>query len=470
MLIKKSSRVAVLDLTHGGAVLSRKLKNIAASVTGLDVYKTLNDEEIHSLENDGIMVSREELKAADFDLLIAPVHLDPNYPMLVEAVKNEIPIISHHEAVGEIIDFSGYYLNNKTIIEITGTKAKTSTSTLIAEIVSRSRKKVVSHTSRGLEDWSAGKVMKKGLSITPASVLTVLDYVLNAGIEPDVFIFEISLGGTGSADIGIITTIDNDYGIANNTGLASTAKRQMLLNAKSGSTLVINHDALRFFGACRRDIRIISFSDSINASCNVYYEDLSSKGGTIAYYLGDNNGSIIKGRIKINEASEYDITSYKTAFVCACATALAMDIDERMIEETFRQFKGAEGRMKKTFLDGIMLIDNSNSGMDIRTAEKALKFAGDEAQKLEGGIIMILGEEAKEVCEGLDPSGVDRFIEKHMDKLKALVLVGERMQPLVLKYIISNIFYAEDLPTGIEQGKKLSNENDIILSCVKCFR
>jgi len=41
-----NSRIAVLDLTHGGAVIARKLKNIAASITGIDVYNTLSPDEL----------------------------------------------------------------------------------------------------------------------------------------------------------------------------------------------------------------------------------------------------------------------------------------------------------------------------------------------------------------------------------------------------------------------------------------
>ena len=183
--------------------------------------------------------------------------------------------------MGQIL--SGYDLKNKTLIELTGTKAKTSTAILLADILSR-EKKVVSHTSRGLEDWSTRTIIRKGLSITPASILTALDAVDDAGIEFDVFISEISLGGTGSADIGIITTIANDYKIANNTRLASDAKRRMILDARPGSILVVNNDALRFFGACRRDINVISFTDSVNASCNVYYESMDCKRRNISLF------------------------------------------------------------------------------------------------------------------------------------------------------------------------------------------
>jgi UDP-N-acetylmuramyl pentapeptide synthase len=458
LLLKKTSRIAVIDLTHGGAVIARKLRKISNSVTGVDVYRTLDPESLNELENNGIITSTEPLDPLDFDILIAPVHLDPGYLMLAGAATRKIPVVSHHQAVGQIL--STYDLKDKILIELTGTKAKTSTAILLADILS-TKKKVVSHTSRGLEDRSTGTIIKKGLSITPASILTALDAVNDAGIDFDVFIAEVSIGGTGFADIGIITTIVNDYKIANNTKLASDSKRRMILDAKPGSKLVVNNDALRFFGACRRDIEIISFTDSIDASCNVYYESLDKKGGTISYFLGKEHG-----KIYIREALDYDISSYKTAFVCATAAALAFDIDSDTIERTFLGFKGAQGRMTKKSVDGRILIDNSNSGMDIRTAQKALKYAQEEG----GRIVMVLGEEAKEVCEGLAPAGVEQFIKNHINELGALVLVGERMKPLARDTKDAKMYYAGDLPGGIELAKSLTNEKDIILSCVKCFR
>jgi UDP-N-acetylmuramyl pentapeptide synthase len=452
----RNARAVVLDLTHGGAVIARKLTDIAASVTGIDVHKTLRPEELEALEHDGIRTSQSPLDASDFDIIFAPVHLDPGYPMLVDAAKKNIPIISHHDAVGELLEGA---LKDSTVIEITGTRAKTSTSILLAEILSRN-KKVISHTSRGLEDWSKRGIIKNGLSITPASVLRAIDMVQEAGIKPDVFIFEISLGGTGSADIGVISAIVDDYKIANNTKLASEAKRRMILDAKQGSTLVINYDALRFFGACRRDVNIISFSDSVNAAANVYYENMGSNGGTIAYHIDGR-----KGKINLRGTQDYDLTSYKTAVVCASAVALAMDIEPDDITRSLREFKGVQGRMRKSEIAGRTLIDNSNSGMNLKSAEKALEYMKTE----EGRIVMVLGEASKEVCEGLDPAGVEHFIEKHLNEVYSLVLVGERMKPLAGKNI-DKIYYAENLSKGIEFAQELTREKDIIISCVKCFR
>jgi len=121
--------------------------------------------------------------------------------------------------------------------------------------------------------------------------------------------------------------------------------------------------------------------------------------------------------------------------------------------------------MKRTSLEGRTLIDNSNSGLDIKTARKALAFA--QAQR--GRIIMVLGEEAREVCEGLDPDAVAQFVADHLDDISDLILVGERMRSL-LEINTDRIHFAENLSEGIDIAKGLTGDRDIILSCVKCFR
>jgi UDP-N-acetylmuramyl pentapeptide synthase len=178
------------------------------------------------------------------------------------------------------------------------------------------------------------------------------------------------------------------------------------------------------------------------------------KSSRIAVLDLTHGGAVIARKLKKISGSVCGVDVYGT---------LALDFDADTIGKAFLEFKGAQGRMTKKTVDGRILIYNSNSGMDITTAQKALKYAQEDG----GRIVMVLGEEAKEVCEGLDPAGVERFIDKHLHELGALVLVGERMKPLVRD---ANIHYAEDLPGGIEFAGSLTEEKDIILSCVKCFR
>lgn len=459
MTTRLEGNVAVLDLTHGGAVIAKKLAARGnANVTGVDVYRTLPEAKIIELENSGVGYSKNPIRD-DFDVIVAPVHLDTGYEMLANARVRGTPVLTHHEAVGELLDM--YDLSGKTIVEVTGTKAKTSTCILLSRMLAAWGKKVMSHTSRGVEILPGGRTLMRGLSITPASILSVLDACIDAHVEPDVFIFEVSLGGTGKADVGVITTITEDYGIANNTSKASEAKRRMVTNAKPGSTLVLNRDYLRFLGACRRDVRCISFCETADASCTTFLE---VSGKEKSGKPGKSEGATVfsgGGRIRFTP-SGYDLDSYRTAIACSSAAALAMGVPPEVIEMALSGFSGVGGRMKKTMLGGNVMVDNSSSGMDIQSAARALEYA----ESLGGGLVMVLGEEAKEVCEGLNPSDVEKFILRNINKLKHLVLVGDRMSHIQG----SNIHHSEDLPAGLEQAAGLAQRGDIVLSCVKCFR
>jgi UDP-N-acetylmuramyl pentapeptide synthase len=264
-------KLAVLDLTHGGIPIAKKLAALGNDVSGVDVYGTVDQALLGELEDKyGIRCSKAPLPLSEFDLLIAPVHLDPAYPMLSKARSEGKTVLSHHEAIGKILQ-DDPELSDIRIVEITGVKAKTSTASLLADMLSR-RFEVVLHTSRGLEAWKEGtsSLIQRGLSITPGSILTALEKSLETGIRPEFFIFEISIGGTGAADLGILTTLSPDYGIANNTSLASDAKLQLILNAKPGSTLLLNAGAEKALEAAKgSQVKVLTFKDPFYADSHV---------------------------------------------------------------------------------------------------------------------------------------------------------------------------------------------------------
>ena len=264
-------KLAVLDLTHGGIPIAKKLAALGNDVSGVDVYGTVDQALLGELEEKyGIRCSKTPLPVSEFDLLIAPVHLDPAYPMLSEARSEGKTVLSHHEAIGKILQ-DDPELSDIRIVEVTGVKAKTSTASLLADMLSR-RFEVVLHTSRGLEAWKEGVpfLIHRGLSITPGSILTAIEKSLEAGIRPEFFIFEISIGGTGTADLGILTTLSPDYGIANNTSLASDAKLQLILNAKPGSTLLLNAGAEKALEAAKgSQAKVLTFKDPFYADSHV---------------------------------------------------------------------------------------------------------------------------------------------------------------------------------------------------------
>lgn len=522
-------KFAVLDLTHGGISIAKSLAAAGAEVTGIDVYGTVKPETLLELkEKYGIHSSKIPIPVSGFDLLVAPVHLDSAYPMIVEAREQRKNILSHHEIVGKILKDDPRLSGIKTV-EVTGVKAKTSTASLLADMLSR-QFEVVLHTSRGLEYWKAGtsSLIQRGLSITPGSILVAVEKTFEAGFRPEFFIFEISIGGTGTADLGILTTLSPDYGIANNTALASEAKLQLVKHAKPGSTLLINAGAEKALRAAKTDqAKVLTFKDPFS-------DQFSGTPGQVADFVletGPGTSALsdspelsmhsgLPGSVGLSGSSRstgllsssistglsgpsmpaglpglqafprsscssirflhmgkeifsasllpgYNISAYRTAFVAASAAALELGIEHEAVISVVEGFRGLSGRMQEKEMNGISLIDNSNSGMDILSAEKALEYAllkkKDEKKE---GIILVLGEEASQVCEGLPPELVQGFIEKFGKKCRQVILVGERMKAINGK----NISYARNLPEGLSKASEFAEGDNIILSSVKCFR
>ncbi len=463
------NNAAVLDLTHGGIIIAQKLVQLGYNVSAIDVYNTVDPAILADLQdNFNIRTSKDPIPVDDLDIVVAPVHLDQNYEMLQQARDMGKEIVTHHKIVGEILSHDKTIAGAK-IIEITGTKAKTSTASILADMLSR-KLSVVLHTTRGLEYWENGtpSLIHQGLSIAPGSILHAVDKTASyisansnsnskPNIAPDVYIFEVSIGGTGYADIGILTTLTQDYKIANGTAWASDAKMQMLDNAKPGSTIVINCTDDAATGRTLNDsVKTVTFSDSKDRTGDV---NLTLDEYTIIM----NSGNWMS---VANAQPGYDVGSYTTAMAAAATAALEMGVELDDIRNTLADFEGLSGRMREQVFEGKTLIDNSNSGMNIISVIRSLAYANTLQIKKKGRIIMVLGEEAAQVCEGLPPEDVSGFLRRQGKNIDELILVGERMRAVKHK----NTHYADSLSLGLSVASGIAGTDDLILSCVKCFR
>ena len=408
---KRGSKVAVLDTIHGGAAIARKMVESGLPAEAIEVY--------HHITN-----------LADFDLVVAPVHLSPDNPALAAAKKAKKKIITHHQAVGEL-------LREKEdpameLFEVTGTHSKTSTALLLALILSQ-QKKVLSHTTRGLEIWQDGKVrlLEKGLSITPGNVIHATQVAKAHGVEA--LICEISLGGTGLADYGIVTSLSGDYSIANATKWASTAKLQMLSLAKKGAKLLANIDAR-------------------------LSQDVSFAGGGKVYARPD---SLIfaKEEVHMDLGQDLDFLGYETAIAGAAAAAYEAGIPRSEIAQALCGFDGFSGRMKIKRLPNQTFFDSSNSGLKVRDVARALDRASGS------DLLVVVGEECETVCEGMNIPALSDLLRQRKSEMAKLIIVGERLVPLAEELGAAT---AKNLQQGLEMAQKDSPKR--LLSCVKCFR
>ncbi|ADI73468.1 Mur ligase middle domain protein [Methanohalobium evestigatum Z-7303] len=457
----KYKNIAVLDLTHGGAIIARKLSELGYNVHAVDVYNTEDDDTLSNLKINNISTYKKPFPVDYLDLLITPIHLDPEYPMLKQAIAKNVDIATHHWIVGKILS-DDKRLEDKTIIEVTGTRAKTSTSSLLADILSR-KLDVVLHSSRGVEYWKEGlpETIYDGLSITPGNILQVMDRSFSEKLNPDAYIFEVSLGGTGIADFNIITTLEQDYKIAKENRWASSAKTQMINYAKSGSKLLINTDTKGLINhSAKKFNSIFEFNDG-------KYPDSQ---GDLNLIL-DNNDIIIRlpnETISINTGYSYDIESYTTAIAAAVSTAYNIGVELSVIKKTLVEFSGLQGRMREQTFNNCILIDNSNSGTDVTSADKSLDYALDK--KCSGKVVMVMGEESAQVCEGLSLKKTYDFVNLRSSDIDQLILVGDRLHNIKLK----DAYHTSTLDEGLKVAFEIVNSShvsdNLIISNVKCFR
>jgi len=186
-------------MTHGGQVLAPLFKREGHDVTVCDVYRIASQEMLESLKDMGAEVCVGKPTPGHYDLVSMPCHCPDIF--LEGCTYDER--IWYSQAVNRFID------DDRFRIEVTGVKGKTSTCYLISHILAYAGKKVYLRSSRGSGPYTRdGLDLQELKSIAPPYLLDLPDG------DYDVMVCEVSLGGSGKADIACITNLLEDYGIA----------------------------------------------------------------------------------------------------------------------------------------------------------------------------------------------------------------------------------------------------------------
>ncbi len=339
-------RVLVLDTIHGGADLAAALRDAGHEADAVDVYRGKT----------GIPV--DEALVRTYDLVTAPVHLDPDHPL----IRRHGPAVSHHEAVQRIL---GDRLPHP-FIEITGARGKTTTGHALAALLPGPG---ILHTSTGTYRYPERELLWKK-SITPASLLPAAREAERIG---GWLVAEESLGVTGAGDVAVLTSAE-DYPIAAGKKRAITEKCRLLSRARTA----VLPPGIDLAGGIRAD-EIVSFD------------------GPVCRY----NGFGVTGTFA-NPLST--LAGYRMPLALAAATACVLGIDPSPLAG----FSALPGRMVARREGDLLIVDNANSGTNMATTIEAARYA----RELSGGgpLTLVIGEEARAVCEGFCPEDIRRTI------------------------------------------------------------
>ncbi|MCS7144479.1 MAG: coenzyme F430 synthase [Archaeoglobaceae archaeon] len=421
-------KALVVDMTHGGKVLCEELLKRDCEVYAFDNHKTLKKEELEKLIKNGIRVFSEEkeLKVEDFDVIIVQ-HADPAMRLFSSALELGVPVISHARAVGIILS---EIKSSKKIIEITGTNGKTTTANMILKILNDHGYSALIHDSLSTRvSMDSGDILlAEGLSITPANALRA--FRLAEGLDFDYAIFEVSLGGTGAGDVGVVTGIYENYK-ASFFKNAFNSKLQMAINMKKG-ILVLNGDnitrkfAHAFFGNSNiygiengREVKIKKLGERVEGSI----ERLST----------------ISGK-KLNANFEFKLQEslfgrFQILNALGALTAVAsLDLEVENACKSLEGFEGVKGRAIAEKMARGILVDCSNRGINV----PAILTAIDDALILRGkkgdGIVAVLSGSEKATCEIIDTPKLSKELKKRdIDLIVLSGALGKRLVELGVK-------------------------------------
>jgi UDP-N-acetylmuramyl pentapeptide synthase len=345
-------QVLVLDTVHGGKEIGAAYREAGHSVDVVDVYHGTTPDELHGAQH------------RHYDLIVAPVHLDPDHMLLAHRT---VPVITHHEAVRKLL---GEHLPSP-MIEITGAQGKTTTAHALAHVLCGNG---VLHTSTGTLTYPAKhQIFKK--SITPASVIAAARYAYRM---PGWLVAEVSLGVTGAGDLAIITSPDN-YPFAGG--------RKSAINEKIAST--------RY--AKRVLVADGVFSDRENV---IHVNEVARCDGMQCTVELDGMKSILSNPLFL-------LPPYRVPLMLAAAAAMMLHISPAPLNN----FTALPGRMSLSHEKDLIIIDNANSGTNVTTTLCAARYARHCARVRDLTLVIGQVEGDGAVCEGFSIDQIACAIE-----------------------------------------------------------
>ncbi|WP_214041571.1 coenzyme F430 synthase [Methanoculleus sp.] len=339
-------RILVLDTIHGGAELAGALRGAGHQVDEVDVYRG----------KAGIPI--EEALVRTYDLVTAPVHLDPDHPLL----RHHGPAVPHHEMVKRVLDGRLPH----PFIEITGARGKTTTAHALASLLPGPG---ILHTSTGTYRYPERELLWKR-SITPASLIVAVREAERIG---GWLVAEESLGVAAAGDVAVLTSPE-DYPVAAGKKHAIAEKCRLLARAPK-----------------------VVFPPGIDIPGAVAAEGMVSFEGQTCRYAGFEVSGTFANPL-------CTLAGYRTPLMLAAATACVLGVDPSPLG----RFAALPGRMAARREGDLLIVDNANSGTNMATTVEAACYA----RELSGNapLTIVIGEEARAICEGFPAEEIRRTV------------------------------------------------------------
>ena len=412
-----NKKVLVLGLAKSGESAARLLDKLGAIVTVNDGKPFEENPAAQSLLEEGIKVVTGghplELSDEDFEWMVKNPGIPYNNPMVMRALEKKIPVITEIELA--------YLISDAPIIGITGSNGKTTTTTMIAEVL----------TAGGQNGLLSGNI---GF---PASQVAQ-----DAG-ETDTLVMELSsfqLMGIEAfhPEIAVITNLmptHLDYHGSFEEYVAAKWNIQKNMTASDYVVLNFNQDLAKEL-AKKTAAKVLPFSTQEQVD-GAYLD------GDVLTFRGE----------AIMKASELGVPGSHNVenALATIAVAKLRGIDNQVIKETLAHFGGVKHRLQYVGEINQVKFYNDSKSTNILATQKAL--SGFDNSK----VILIAG--------GLDRGNEFDELVPDIKGLKKMVILGESAARVKRAADQAEVSYldASDVRDATRKAFSVAEPGDVVL-------
>lgn len=416
------SNIVVLGLARSGTAAAEALLANDKTIRVHDKQATEQDETVIRLKEMGaeVIIGSHPISILDgMDLVIKNPGISYDNPIVAEAIRRDIPIITEIELA--------YYLFDGPIIGVTGSNGKTTTTTLVTDMLKKSERPVRVAGNIGIVATEAVQSMQDD----EALVLELSSFQLQGTekFRPTTAI----LLNIFEAHLDYHKTLSNYKQAKFNIFRNQTKDDYLIYNAEDKAIAEEVKDARA---------KLIPFSVHQKLEAGAWIDDK---------YVYFKNEKIIELK-EIVLVGEHNLQN----ILAAIAAAKLNGATNEGIYRVLTTFSGVEHRLQ--FVENIngRLFYNDSKATNILATQKAL-------DSFKQPTILLAG--------GLDRGNEFTDLKPHLKHVRAMVVFGQtasKLKELAAEVGIEKVTESENVEDAVHAAYSISEENEVILLSPAC--
>lgn len=412
-----NKKVLILGLAKSGEAAARLLSRLGAIVTVNDGKAFEENPAAQSLLEEGIKVvcgsHPLELLDEDFAVMVKNPGIPYQNPMVEKAISKGIPVLTEVELA--------YLISEAPIIAITGSNGKTTTTTMIADVLNHGGKSALLSGNIGFPSSEVAMTASQDdiltMELSSFQLMGIKDFHPHIALITNLMPTHLDYHGSFDAYIQAKWNIQNNM----------TADDVLILNAEQDQTKEL---------AQKTQASLVYFSSKEKVE-GAYQED-----GKLFYkgeYIMDAQSLGVPGLHNVENA------------LATIAVAKLSGISNQAIAETLSSFGGVKHRLQKLGTIKDVAFYNDSKSTNILACQKAL--SGFDNNK----VILIAG--------GLDRGNAFDTLITDIKGLKKMILLGESAEKMKVAAERAGVSYleAKDVADATRIAFEQAQPGDIIL-------